>query len=150
MRSNQSILNEISPENSLEVLKAGEGGNRGWGDWIASLTQWTWVWASSRSWWWMGKSGMLQSMLSQSLTRLGNWTEQVYKQPKQISGIKVQWPKSCTGRTEWHVCMCSGQADSDCELYSQPQLGLNSDFSPYKLCDTRKEISCFWASGSHW
>ena len=32
---------------------------------MASLTQWTWVWASSRSWWWTGKPGMLQSMGSQ-------------------------------------------------------------------------------------
>ena len=46
-----------------ERLKAGgEGDNRGWDSWIASLTRWTWVWASSRSWWWTGKPGMLQSM----------------------------------------------------------------------------------------
>ena len=77
-RSNQSILKEISPEYSLEELmlklklqyfghlmgrtdslektlmlglNAGEGDNRGWDGWIASLTQWTWVWASSGSWW---------------------------------------------------------------------------------------------------
>ena len=31
----------------------------------ASLTQWTWVWASSRSWWWTGKPGVFQSMRSQ-------------------------------------------------------------------------------------
>ena len=36
--------------------------NRGWNGWIASQTQWTWVWASSRSWWWTGKPSMLQSM----------------------------------------------------------------------------------------
>ena len=30
-----------------------------------SPTQWTWAWACSRSWWWTGKSGMLQSMGSQ-------------------------------------------------------------------------------------
>ena len=30
--------------------------------WMASLTQWTWVWASSGSWWWTGKPGVLQSM----------------------------------------------------------------------------------------
>ena len=30
--------------------------------WTASPTQWTWVWASSRSWWWTGKPGVLQSM----------------------------------------------------------------------------------------
>ena len=46
-----------------ERLKAGgEGDNRGWDGWMASLTHWTWVWASSRSWWWTGKLGVLQSM----------------------------------------------------------------------------------------
>ena len=30
--------------------------------WMASSTLWTWVWVSSRSWWWTGKPGMLQSM----------------------------------------------------------------------------------------
>ena len=39
-----------------ERLKAGgEGDNRAWDGWMASLTQWTWVWASSRSWWWTGR-----------------------------------------------------------------------------------------------
>ena len=37
-------------------------GNRGWDGWMASLTQQTWVWASSRKWWWTGKPGVLQSM----------------------------------------------------------------------------------------
>ena len=46
-----------------ERLKAGgEGDNRGWYGWMASLTQGTWVWANSRSWQWTGRSGMLQSM----------------------------------------------------------------------------------------
>ena len=95
-RSNQSILKEISPEYSSEgqVLKlklqyfgylmrrahsferlwcwerwlkvGGEGDNRGWPGWLASLTQWTWVWASSRSWWWTGKSDVLQSVIAES------------------------------------------------------------------------------------
>ena len=93
-RSNQSILKEISPEYSLErlmlklklwylghlmgrtaslgktlMLGKTEGrkrrGNRGWDGWMASLTQWTWVWVNSRSWWWTGKPGLLQSMGSQ-------------------------------------------------------------------------------------
>ena len=39
-----------------ERLKAGgERDDRGWDGWMASLTQWTWVWASSGSWWWTGK-----------------------------------------------------------------------------------------------
>ena len=49
-----------------ERLKAGKGGdNRGWDGWMASLTRWTWVWASSGSWWWTGKPGVLQSTGSQ-------------------------------------------------------------------------------------
>ena len=63
-----------------ERLKAGrEGGYRGWDGCTASLTQWTWVWASFRSWWWTGKPGVLQSMGLQSWTRLSNWTENIHK-----------------------------------------------------------------------
>ena len=104
-RSNQSILKEITPDYSLEVLTlklqyfghlmqrtdslerpsswerlkvGGEGDNRGQDGWMAPLTRWTWVWVGSGSWWWTGKTGMLQSMGSQSqkmtewLNRL-NW-----------------------------------------------------------------------------
>ena len=46
-------------------LKVGEGDDRGWDGWMASPTWWTWVWASSRIWWWTGSPGMLQSMGSQ-------------------------------------------------------------------------------------
>ena len=46
-----------------EILKlGGEGDDRGWDGWMASPTWWTWVWASSRSWWWTEKPGMLWSM----------------------------------------------------------------------------------------
>ena len=51
----------------------------GWDGWMASLTQWTWVWVHSGSWWWTEKPGVLQSMGSQRVghdwaTEL-NWTE---------------------------------------------------------------------------
>ena len=48
-----------------ERLGAGEGHDRGWDGWMASLTRWTWVWASSGRWWWTGKPGVLQSTGSQ-------------------------------------------------------------------------------------
>ena len=49
-----------------ERLKAGgEGDNREWDGWMTSLTRWTWVWASSRSWWWTGKPAVLQPMVLQ-------------------------------------------------------------------------------------
>ena len=65
---------------SWERLKAGgEGYERGWDGWIASLTQWTWVWVNSGSWWWIGRPGVLQSMefqKSDMTDLLKNGTEQ--------------------------------------------------------------------------
>ena len=56
-----------------ERLKAGGEGDNGWMDLVA---WWTRVWVSSRSWWWTGMPGMLQSMGSQRVTlRLSDWTE---------------------------------------------------------------------------
>ena len=57
----------------------GEGDNRGWDGWMASLTQWTRVWVNSGSWWWTGRPGMLRFMGSQGVghdwvTEL-NWTK---------------------------------------------------------------------------
>ena len=97
-RSNQSILQEISPEYSLEGLmlklklqyldswceelthwkipwfwerlKPGEGYDRGWDSWMTSLTGWTWVSASSGGWWWTGKPGVARSW-----TWMSAWTE---------------------------------------------------------------------------
>ena len=59
-----------------ERLKAGgEGDDRGWDGWMASPTQWTRVWASSRSWWWTGKPCVLQSM---GLRRIRhNWASEL-------------------------------------------------------------------------
>jgi len=57
----------------------GKGDDRGWDGWMASPTQWTWVWVNSGSWWWTGRPGVLQSMGSQRVehnwaTEM-NWTE---------------------------------------------------------------------------
>ena len=68
-----------------ERLKVGgEGDDRGWDGWMASPTQWTWVWVNSGSRWWTGRPGVLQSM---GLQRVGhdewlNWTElRIYYKP---------------------------------------------------------------------
>ena len=56
----------IRKDSCWERLKAGGEGDDWVGDgWMASLTQWTWVWASSGRWWRTGKPGILQSMGSQ-------------------------------------------------------------------------------------
>ena len=52
-----------------------EGDDRGWDGWMASPTQWTWVWVDSGSWWWTVRPGMLQLMGSQRVGWLSNWTE---------------------------------------------------------------------------
>ena len=60
------------------LREGGEGDNRGWDGWMASPTQWTWVWVNSGSWWWTARPGVLWFM---GLQRVGdvrvtdlNWT----------------------------------------------------------------------------
>ena len=53
------------PDARKDWRQEDEGANRGGYGWIASVTQWTWVWASSGRWWRTGKSGVLQSLGSQ-------------------------------------------------------------------------------------
>ena len=63
------------PDAEKDWKQEEKGDNRGWGGWMASPTRWTWVWASSRSWWWTGKPGVLQSM---GLQRVGhNWATEL-------------------------------------------------------------------------
>ena len=64
-----------------ERLKAGgEGDDRGWGCWMASPCQWTWVWVSSGSWWWTGRPGVLLSMGSQRIRH--NCVTELMKSPQ--------------------------------------------------------------------
>ena len=63
------------------ILEKTEGGRRRGRQrmrWLeASLTQWTWVWVNCGSWWWTGRPGFLQSMVSKAsyTTELLNTTE---------------------------------------------------------------------------
>ena len=120
-RSNQSILKEISSKYSLERLMlklklqylatwceelthlkrswcwerlkvGGKGDDRGWDGWMASLTQWTWVWVNSGSWWWTGRPvccspwGHKESDITEWL----NWTEELvllFTVGAQCSGV---------------------------------------------------------------
>ena len=142
-RSNQSILKEISPGVSSEGMMLelnsstlatsceelthwkrlwcweglgarGEGDNRGWDGWIASLTQWAWVSVNSGSWWWTGRPGVLQFMGWQRVwhdwaTEL-NWRN--YGKAKIIgreNGLVVWGPESrkrgwMQGRLKREVC----------------------------------------------
>ena len=64
-------------------LKAGgEGDDRGRDDWMASPTQWTWVWVNSRSWWRTGRPGVLQSM---GLQRVGHkWATELNRTSEKV------------------------------------------------------------------
>ena len=78
-----------------ERLKAGgEGDDRGWDGWMASLTRWTWVSVSSGNWWWTGRPGVLQSMGSQRL-RQDRATEQNWiSEFGKVAGYKINTQKS--------------------------------------------------------
>ena len=134
-RSNQSILKEISPEYWLEglmlklklqyfghlmgrtdslgktLLLGKTEGRRRRGRrklrWLDGMTQWTWVWASSGSWWWTGNPGVLQSMGSQKVrydwaTEL-NWTEPLWWE------MFITRETKFGGRSLWAITLTSSQ-----------------------------------------
>ena len=144
-RSNQSILKEINPEYSLEGLmlklkiqyfgylmwradsferfwfwerlRAGEeGDNRGWDGWMASLTQWTWVWVNSGSWWWTGRPGVLQFMGSLRVghdwaTSLSLFTFMHWRRKWQPTPVFL--PGKSQGRGSLVGCHLWGRTESD-------------------------------------
>ena len=73
-----------------ERLKArGEGDDRGWDSWMASPTRRTWVWASSGSWWWTGKPGVLQLDTTEQL----NWLMRSEERTKTCEDRRgLPWP----------------------------------------------------------
>ena len=110
----------------------GEGDDRGWDGWMASLTQWTWVWVSSRSWWWTGRPGMLKSMRSQRVrhdwaTELNWWS--FFMEMFQMRPQRVEWGFGECGETMWSkvqgyavlllcfsLCFLSGTGNGRVEL----------------------------------
>ena len=67
------------PDAGKDWRREEKGVDRGWDGWMASPTQWTWVWVNSGNWWWTGRLGILQSMGSQRVRHdwvtILNWTE---------------------------------------------------------------------------
>ena len=117
-RSNQSVLKEISPDYSSEGMTeadtpilwppdaknwligkdpdvgkegkaGGEGDDRGGDGWMTSLTQYTWVWVNSGSWWWTGRPSVLQSM---GLQRGGHdWAAELNSIHTVPGNLNKQW-----------------------------------------------------------
>ena len=118
-RSNQSILKEISPGISLEGMMQSwnsstscdefthwkrlwcwegvgaeeEEDDRGWDGYMASPTQWKWIWVNSRCWWWTGRPGVLQFMGSK---RVG------HKWATELTEL-IDWPYMWFGETEKNI-----------------------------------------------
>ena len=137
-RSTQSILKEISPGCSLKdwcwswnpntlatwykelthlkrpwcwerLKQGGEGNVRGWDDWMASPTNWTWIWVDSRSWWWTGRPGMLKFMGLQRVrhnwvTEL-NWMREIMRSKLELSLIKCKTEGSFLPAAHIHVSL---------------------------------------------
>ena len=127
-RTNKSNLKEISPECSLEGLMlklnsntlatsceelthwkrpwcwaglgaGGEGDDRRWDGWMASLTRWTWVWVNFMSWWWTRRPGKLWFMGSQRVrhdwaTEL-NWTDEAKYEFTLMAPTFTQYHTAC-------------------------------------------------------
>ena len=64
-----------------------EEGDRGWDGWMASSTQWTWVWVNSRKRWRTGKPAVLPSMGSQSRARVSHWTATIWYQHQNWGSV---------------------------------------------------------------
>ena len=79
--------------------------------WMGSLTQWTWVWVNSGSWWWTGRSGVLQSMGC----RVGHYW-----------ATELNWTEGCCAMA--NSCGNNGKSDrlyflglqNHCRLWLQP------------------------------
>ena len=132
-RSNQSILEEINLEYSLEGLmlklklqyfrtrckepthwkrpccwerlRVGrEGGDREWDGWMASLTQWTLVWANSGRWWRTGKPDLLKSWHDHDWTINNNVRERYGSGATALVTITTEGEKNWTWKLYYTWC----------------------------------------------
>ena len=167
-RSNQSIPKEINTDcwkdwcwssNTLatwckklthwkrlwcwERMKAGgEGDNRGWDGWMASQTGSTWVWASSRSWWWTGRPGVLQSMGSQRVGR--DWAT-------ELNWTAISSSRGSSWRRDASCVSCTGKQILYCWATGKPQEVWQLSFilCPIFSVSFRKKFAAFLLIQSH-
>ena len=98
----------------------GEEDDRVWDGWMASLTQWTWVWVNSGSWWWTGRPGVLRFMGSQ---RVGHDWEIELSWTELIIHIQhhhhLHWHShSCFEKPTCFLCTKSALCSGDSSLLS--------------------------------
>ena len=120
------------------LRSVGDGDDRGWDGWMASPTQWTWVWVNFGSWCWTGRPSMLRFMGLQSRTRLNDWTElnHSYKWTSGLVFIKFRIRKchivsfDSTRQITWSIWVNSGMWMSNSKYLDQPHLKINLKKDP--------------------
>ena len=109
-----------------------EGDDKGWDGWMASPTQWAWIWESSGRWWRIGKPGVLQSM---GLQRVGhNWVTAQQQQLESLISIHTHLCFFCNNQRSSYLAFshlklfCRTCRELTCSL---SHLHLNSTFSMF-------------------
>ena len=115
----------------------------GWHNWLR-----TWVWASSRSWWWTGKPGMLQSMRCQRVrhnwaTEL-NWTLSTPSSTPRLCLVLVM------GKVKVYTASSSIRAERTNQHYSfsLAQLPLTGFPSMFSRCSSNASPILWWVKSS--
>ena len=122
----------------LGKIEAGrEGDDRGWDVWMASLTQWTWVWSSSGRWKRTGEPGMLQSMGSQ---RVGYDSKSEWQ---QATDPHYLWVPLLTILQTWQVVLLNVTVSHTPQLF----LSLHITNCSCRICPTLwLTFHLFWSS----
>ena len=109
---------------------------------MASLTQWTWAWVNSGSWWWTGKPGLLQSM---GLQRVGhnwatdlNWTKHMQKILENSIYIQEQdkilkQPHTLKTLLDLKFWFLSKTLSSVCMKWSENRSVISNSLRPHEL-----------------
>ena len=120
----------------------GEGNNRGWDGWMASLTRWTRVWVNSGSLWWTGRPDVLQFMGSQ---RVGHdWATELNWRRRALTFCT--WLITPMLRTLWDYSDSPFLPDSLITSLTDPWLDNRGSRTPVGLWLTRK--AHYWAPHS--
>ena len=110
-------VNSLEKTLMLVKIEGRRGGKDRQDAWMASLTQWTWVWANSSRWWRTGKPGVLQSMGSQRV-----WHHLVTEQ-QQCNWAKQQTSMYIANQRNWEG-PTQAQLVSEKHLKPQSNLGI--------------------------
>ena len=125
----------------------GEGDDRGWDGWMASLSRWTWVWVNSGRWWWTERPGMLRFMGSQRVghdwaTEL-NWTEESsswFIEVQPFSSLILTWWKESMNKLS---SVSSYKNTKLIKLGCQPYGLMNHNYL-HNGCNSKYNYKAYW------